>query len=118
MSWYLTIRSDARYSEFAETIPLVAFLAEMPEVHQVGPVEFRSAYGQPQVTIVMALCCQDGNYSSNEKFIPRINVVELVCSYDGNPEWYAALACRIAIFLGWSAFEDHEERQVWPLPVA
>lgn len=39
-------------------------------------------------------------------------MVELVCSDAGDPAWYDALAVRIAEFLGGSAFEDHEERQL------
>ncbi|HET6572853.1 MAG TPA: hypothetical protein VFG68_04565 [Fimbriiglobus sp.] len=116
MSWYLTIRSDARYSAFAATDRLVEFLAAMPELRQTGPVDFQAADGQPWVAVMMAACSPEGNYATDGEFLPRVNVVELVCSSSGDPEWYDALAGRIAAFLGWSAFVDHEERQVWPPP--
>lgn len=116
VAWYLTIRSDARYSSFATTAPLFEFLAAVPELRQTGPVEFQSADGQPRVAVMMAACSQEGNYATDGQFHRRVNVVELVCSYSGDPAWYDALAGRIAAFLGWSAFEDHAERQVWPPP--
>jgi hypothetical protein len=111
MSWYLTIRS-APDSRFAATAPLVEFLAAMPELRQTGPVAFGPADGQPWVSVILAACSPAGNYASDGAFLPRANVVELVCSYSGDPAWYESLAARIARFLGWSAFAD--ERQVWP----
>jgi hypothetical protein len=112
----LTIRSDARYSAFAATAPLVEFLSAMPELRQTGPVAFEAADGHPWVAVIMAAGSPEGNYASDGAFLPRVNVVELVCSHSGDPAWYDALAGRIAGFLGWSAFENHEGRQVWPLP--
>lgn len=114
MSWYLIIRGDPDYSRFTATAPLVEFIAAMPEVRQTGPVTFEAAAGQPWVAIVLAVCDPTGNYASDGVFLPRVNMVELVCSGSGDPAWYDTLAGRIADFLGWSAFEDHEERQVWP----
>ena len=114
MSWYLTIRSDAGYSRFAPTAPLVEFLAAMPELRQTGPVAFEAAACQPWVSITLAACSPAGNYAADGAFVPSVNVVELVCSDAGSPAWYDALAGRIAGFLGWSAFEDHEGRRVWP----
>ena len=114
MSWYLTIRGAPDYSRFAATAPLVEFLAAMPELRQTGPVEFQAADGQPWVAVMMAACDPAGNYASGGASLPRVNVVELVCSYSGDPAWYDALAGRIVGFLGWSAFEDHEGRQVSP----
>lgn len=116
MFWYLTIRSDDDYSMSVATAPLVEFLAAMPELQQTGPVAFESATGQPWVAIVLAQCSPAGNYASDGTFVPFVNVVELVCSDTGDPTWYEALSGRIAAFLGWSAFEDHEERRVFPPP--
>ena len=114
MSWYLTIRGAPDYSRFAATAQLVEFLAAMPELRQTSPVQFEAANGQPWVCLILANCDPRGNYRTDGAFLPRVNVVELVCSHSGDPRWYDALACRIAAFLDWSAFEDHEERQVWP----
>ena len=111
----MTIRGAPDYSRFTATAPLVEFLAAMPELRPTGPVAFQAADGQPWVTVMMAACGPTGNYASDGAFLPRVNVVELVCSYSGDSAWYDALAGRIAGFLGWSAFEDHEERQVLPL---
>lgn len=115
MSWYLTIRSDAGYSQFAATAPLVEFLATLPELRQAGPLAFEAAAGQPWVAVTLAACSPAGNYASDGVSLPSVNVVELVCADAGGPAWYEALAGRIAGFLGWSAFEDHEGRRVWPL---
>ena len=113
MSWYLTIRGASDYSRFAATAALVEFLASMPELRQTGPIAFGPANGQPWVSVILAACDSAGNYGSVEVQPPQVNVVELVCSYSGDPAWYDALASRIAGFLGWSAFEDHEGRKVW-----
>jgi hypothetical protein len=114
VSWYLTIRSDGRYSRYAATAPLVEFLAAMPELRQTGVVAFEAAAGQPWVAVVLATCNPAGNYASDGAFVPAVNVVELVCSDSDDPAWYEALAGRIAGFLGWTACNDHEQRQVWP----
>lgn len=114
MSWYLIIRGAPDYSRFAATGALVEYLAAMPELRQTGPQSFQAADGQPWVAVMMAACSPEGNYASDGSHLSRVNVVELVCPYSGDPAWYDALAGRIAGFLGWSAFEDHEERQVWP----
>jgi len=37
MSWYLTIRSDPRYSQSAAVVPLVEHLHTLPELVQAGP---------------------------------------------------------------------------------
>jgi hypothetical protein len=114
MSWYLTIRGSPDYSRYAATASLVEFLGAQTELRQNGPISFQAADGQPWVMVTMAECDAAGSYSSDGAFLPRVNVVELVCSYSVDPAWYDALAARIAAFLGWAAFEDHEERQVWP----
>ena len=112
MSWYLTIRGANDYSRFAATAPLIGFLTAMPELRQTGPVAFQAADGQPWVAVILAVCSPAGNYATDGEFLPRVNVVELVCSYSGDPAWYEALAGQVAGFLGWAAFED--ERRVWP----
>ena len=114
MSWYLTIRGAPDYSRFVATVELVEFLAVMPELQQTGSVQFEAAGGGPWVHVILADCDPKGSYCTDGALLPRVNVVELVCSYSGDPTWYDALAGRIAAFLGWSAFEDHEQRQVWP----
>jgi hypothetical protein len=110
----LTIRGAPDYSRFAPTAQLTDFLASMPELQQTGLVEFEAADGLPPVYVILVNCSPTGNYCTDANFLPRLNVVELVCSYSGDPTWYEALGGRIAAFLGWSAFEDNEERQVWP----
>ncbi len=115
MSWYLTIRSDPDYSRFTATAPLVEFLLARRELRQTGPVSFEAAEGHPWVAVILAACSEAGNYNSDGAFVPRVNVVELVCSYSGDSAWYYSLGGKIARFLDWSAFEDHEVRQVWPI---
>jgi hypothetical protein len=83
-------------------------------LRQTGPVGFETADGLPWAYVILANCDPRGAYCTDGAFLPRVNVVELVCSYSGEPTWYEGLAGRIAAFLDWSAFEDHEERQVWP----
>ena len=116
MSWYLTIRGAPDYSQFAATAPLVEFLAMMPELRQIGTASFQAADGQPWVSVMMFVCDKQGSYISYKALLPQINVVEVVCSCSCDPSWYEDLAGRIAGFLDWSAFEDYEERQVWPPP--
>lgn len=96
------------------TTLLVEFLAAMTELRQIGPVSFQAADGQPWVHLIMAACNSNGGYANDGAFLPQVNVVGLVRPCSGDPAWYDALAGRTAGFLGWSAFEDHEGRQVWP----
>jgi hypothetical protein len=114
MSWYLTIRSDASYSRFTDTELLVEFLARLPELQQSSAIAFEAAAGQPWVSVILAVCDSAGCYTCDERFLPLINVVELICSNSGDSAWYDSLAGRIAGFLGWSALEDNESRQIWP----
>lgn len=114
MSWYLTIRSDSEYSQFTASTPLVEFLKAVPELRQTDPVSFESAIGSPWIIVTLAKCNSNGSYNSTGEFLSQVNVVELICSQHEVSSWYDALACRIAAFLGWSAFEDHASRQVWP----
>ena len=79
-----------------------------------GPVAFEAAAGHPWVSVALAACDSAGCYASDGRFVPRVNVVEMVCEYGGDSAWYETLAARIAGFLGWSVLADHEERQVWP----
>ncbi len=114
MSWYVTIRSDVNYSHSAVTAPLVGFLAGMPELQQIGPAMFGAAADQPWVVVIVAACDPSGNYASDGAAPPAVNVVELVCSDFADPGWYESVSGRIAEYLGWSAFDDHEGQQVWP----
>jgi hypothetical protein len=108
----LTIRSDPGYTQFAATASVVEFLGSLPELRQTGPVAFEAAAGHPWVDVILAACDAAGSYASDGAFVPTINVIELVCSDAVDPKWYDELAGRIAGFLGWTAFEEHEGRQV------
>jgi len=115
MSWYITLRADAQYTGFVAAEDLCGFLAAQPELQQMGPQEFVNANACPPLRVVMASCQADGGYSIAPKQVfAQVNVVELLCTYSAPPEWYEALATRIAVFLGWQAFEDSEGRQIWP----
>jgi hypothetical protein len=114
MSRYLTIRSDPQYSREAATGPLTEFLGTLPELAATNRMEFRNAPGSPWVCVVLARADGSGNYATEDRWLPAVNVVELVCG-DGDEEWYVSLAGRVAQFLGWEAVEEHSERKVWPL---
>lgn len=100
-----------------DTAHVVAFLASLRELRQTGPVGFVSAAGQPDVPVILALAGAPVRCVSHGEFIPRINLVERVCSHAGESAGYDALASRIAAHLGWVAVEEQAERQVWPLTV-
>jgi hypothetical protein len=53
---YLTIRSDASYSQFALTEELVGLLATLPGLRQSGPMSFEAAPGSPWVSVILAEC--------------------------------------------------------------
>lgn len=114
LSWYLTIRGAADYSLYTATAPLVEFLAAMPDLRQTTPVTFEAADERPWTAVMLGVSDSAGCYAAEGAFLPRVNVVELTCSNSADPSWYLELAGRIADFLAWSAFNDHEERQVWP----
>lgn len=111
MSWYLTIRADATYSQAVPTQQVADFLLRYPDVKQTSPVDFifRDA------SIILALCNAIGNYATYKQFIPEVNVVELVVPYAMPQAPYEALGVALAIHLGWEVFEDHEDRKIWPL---
>jgi hypothetical protein len=113
MTWYITIRSDDRYSVSIETTRLITFLSTIPTLQQTSPVTFGKAIESPWVEIILAKCDDRGGYGSCLEYIPTANVVELFCSYVENIEWYEHLACQIAMFLGWDAWQDSEERQIF-----
>jgi hypothetical protein len=100
-------------SQVAETRQLVEFLATLPELRQTGPVAFEGAPGQPWVSVILAKRGSTGGYHTDGSFIPKIDIVELVCSSSEDSSWYDGLASRIAAFLGWNAYEEHENRLVW-----
>jgi hypothetical protein len=114
MSWYLTLRPAASQAEPADTEALTAYLTAQPELRQIGPVEFESVPGQPQMLMILAKDNGRGGYASDGKFIPRVDIIELICPYSEPPDWYDAMAARIAEHLRWRAVEESEERQVWP----
>jgi hypothetical protein len=113
MSWYITIRSDDKYSLSIETTLLVTFISSIFGLQQTSPVTFGNAIGLPWVAITLAKCNDRGGYSSYHEYIPAIDVIELVCSVYEHPEWYEKIAIKIAEFLGWEALEDGEERQIY-----
>jgi hypothetical protein len=112
LSWYLTIRGAPDYSLYVVTTKLIEYLATIPELRQTGLSEFQSNDSQPWVCVIVANCDRNGNYFVGENLPPYVNVIELICSYSGNAEWYEKLAKQIAGLLGWSAFDDHECRQI------
>lgn len=114
MSWYITIRGSADYSVYVKSASLREFLSGYPGLQLSPPSGFVSETDKPWVSIVMAECDSSGNYAV-ENVCPRlINVVELICSDFEDPVWYDSLATEIAVFLKWSAHEDHEQRRIWP----
>ena len=118
MSWYLTISPHEGYASFVDTSRVTKFLASLPELQQNGPVSFVARPGCPAIQVILARADNEGNYAGDGSFIEEINIIEFVCPYSGNDAWYDALACRIAEFLGWTAREEMEDRQVWPVPLA
>jgi hypothetical protein len=113
MTWYLTIRSDAFYTEATDADRLVDFLRNLPGLDQVKPRSFANQSDRPWLLIQLAECDWRGNYQVTEVVQPTINVVELICSQNGDQGWYESLAGQIAQFLGWEARVEHEERWVW-----
>jgi hypothetical protein len=75
---------------------------------------FEAAEGHPWVHIILAQTNADGGYASDGSFLSFVDIVELVCSYDGDQDWYDSLAIEIARFLDWTAVEENAERRVWP----
>jgi hypothetical protein len=114
VSWYLTIAPTAGQPPIADTRELLAFLGSLPKLRQSGPMTFEAEEGQPWVHIVLAQTNDNGGYACDGSLLSFVNVVELVCSYDGDQDWYDSLAVEIAKFLGWTAVEESAERRVWP----
>lgn len=112
MSWYLTIRSDSRYSRDIPAALLVEHLVTLPELVQTGPQDFRNAPDSPWVSLVMAKADGAGHYAVDTLWEPTVNVVELICG-DGNEDWYEMLARKIASFLRWEAVNEHERRTIY-----
>jgi hypothetical protein len=71
-----------------------------------GAIQFRSGRELPSALVVLEKCSNSGGYTSNGEYLPKVNVVELICYGDDNPEWYENLASQIARFLDWEAWED------------
>ena len=111
---YLTIRSDASYSQFALTEELVGLLATLPGLRQSGPMSFEAAPGSPWVSVILAECDALGSYACDGRSSLRVNVVEVIGSAAGDDEWYESLTARTAAFLGWEAIEEHEGRRLSP----
>jgi len=115
MSWYITLRADPTYSQSVPTQRITDFLLQYPNVAQTSPVDFTFQDTNYIISIILALSDVAGNYNTNKQFIPEINVVELVVPYTAPPAPYESLAVALATHLGWNAFEDNEDRQIWPL---
>ncbi len=111
MTWYLTIRSDLRYSRSTASGPLVEHLRTFTELVLAGHMEFRNAPESPWLRLVLARADEAGNYANHGDFRPTVNVVELICG-DDDEGWYESLAWRIASFLGWEAVEEHTGRTI------
>jgi hypothetical protein len=109
---YLTIRSDASYSQFALTEELVGLLATLPGLRQSSPMSFEAAPGSPWVSVILAECDALGNYASDGLPRRQVNVVEVIGPASGENEWYGCLAARIAAFLRWETMEEHEGRRL------
>lgn len=116
MAQYLTIRSDDSYSRRIPTAGLVEFLSGLDGLHRRDEWSFEAVPGVPWVVVVLADCDSRGNYACLGPLGPRLNVVELICSSWGDPEWCEDLASRIAAHLGWEAVEEHECRRFFPRP--
>jgi hypothetical protein len=115
MTWYLTVRADAGYSQSTDSNRLIEFLCSIPEIKKSADTSFEAVPGQPWVSIVLARADAHGNWSSDGLLHPTTNIVALVCSDYDHAAWYDSLAIRIARFLSWSALEDHTDRQIWPI---
>lgn len=111
MAWYLTIRSDSRYSQNTAFEPLVKYLLTLPELQQTRPTSFQNVDGEPRVGLIFAMADEKGHYANQGELPATINVVELVC-WDGDEDWYESLAYRIASHLNWEATEEHSGRVV------
>jgi hypothetical protein len=109
---YLTIRSDASYSQFALTEELVGLLATLPGLRQSGPMSFEAAPGSPWVSVILAECDALGSYACDGLPRRRVNLVEVIGSASGDDEWYESLAARMAAFLRWETIEEHEGRRL------
>lgn len=87
-----------------------------PELQAQSAMVFANRPGQPWVQVVLAKTAASGGYCVDGRFVPEIDVIELVCSSRHHePLWYDRLAARIAAFLQWQAVEEHEDRCIWPL---
>lgn len=113
MAFYLTLRSDEACSRWSPTDALVAFLRGLPELRQTAPLAFEGAPGAPWVAVILA-ASDRGNYASDGSWKQEVNVIEIVCSDEGEAACYDALATKIAAFLGYEAVEEASGRQVWP----
>jgi hypothetical protein len=114
MSWYITIRSDNTYSQFIEIAEISAYLTHTLGLGQTSPLSFFTKPEMLPCQVIIAKCNSSGNYNNNDLTILHINVIELICPYTDNELWYDLLASKIASFLNWKAFEDMEERRIWP----
>ena len=112
MTWYITIRSNDRYSLSIDTPSILAFLLSIPALQHTGDMQFRNTIGLPSLVVMLEKCSRRGGYGSNGEYIPVINIIELICYEYEKPEWYENPATQIAEFLGWEAWEDDEERQI------
>ncbi|GAA2145210.1 hypothetical protein GCM10009760_33610 [Kitasatospora kazusensis] len=109
MTWYLVIRSDARYGESVPASALTAYLDSLPELRRTDLSGYTAATGPlGSVELVIASCAPSGGYAAYPDRLPaEINLVELICSSSRSS--FAAersLAERIAERLGWEVVDD------------
>ncbi len=116
MTWYLTLYPPPQRPEPIPAPPVLDYLAAQPELRRVEAYEFASADGLPWLRVILAETRPGGGYryDAGDAAPERIDLIELLCAYDRPPDWYEALACRIAAELDWVAVEESEERRIWP----
>jgi len=116
MTWYLTLSPPPHRPAAIPAQPVIDYLAAQPELRRVEAYEFEGAAGQPWLRVIIAETRPGGGYHylAGAAAPERIDLVELLCDYGGPPDWYEALACRIAAELDWVAVEEGEARRIWP----
>ncbi|ROU08106.1 hypothetical protein [Lysobacter enzymogenes] len=116
MTWYLSLSPPPQRPGAIPAPPVLDYLAAQPELRRVEAYEFESADGLPWLRVIVAETLPGGgyHYRAGAPAPQRIDLIELLCGDDAPPQWYEALACRIAAELDWVAVEESEERRIWP----
>ena len=115
MTWYITLGAHEGAAALIPAQPVLDFLGLQPELQRQAPMVFANRPDQPWVQVVLAKTGASGGYCVDGSSVAEIDVIELICSSHCHPpQWYDALAARIAAFLHWQAVEEHEDRRIWP----